>query len=100
MQKVDLVKKISEKTNVEKVDVLVVLEAFFKLVKDSVAGGENVYVRGFGSFIRKKRAAKFGRNIKKNTRVEIPERSIPFFKPAQEFKEKVILSSESPENLF
>ncbi len=80
---------ISEKTGIAKVDVLVTLEAFFKEVKDSLYEGENVYIRGFGSFIVKKRAKKIGRNIKKNIAIEIPEHHIPYFKPAKVFFEKV-----------
>ena len=66
MRKADLVNKISEKTGIPKVDVLVTLETMFKEVKDTLACGENIYVRGFGSIITKKRAAKIGMNIKKN----------------------------------
>ena len=61
------------------------LEAFFNEIKQSLTEGEPVFVRGFGSFILKKRAAKIGRNIKKNIAVEIPEHHIPAFKPAKEF---------------
>lgn len=89
MRKADLVNKISEKTGIPKVDVLVTLETMFKEVKDTLAGGENIYVRGFGSFITKKRAAKIGRNIKKNIAVHIPEHYIPAFKPAKEFVAEV-----------
>ena len=85
MRKADLVNQISEKTGIPKVDVLVTLETMFKEVKDTLAAGENIYIRGFGSFITKKRAAKIGRNIKKNIAVEIPEHFIPAFKPAKEF---------------
>ena len=67
MRKADLITRISEKTGIAKVDVLVSLEAFFKEVKDSLSEGENVYVRGFGSFIVKRRAKKIGRS-KKNVR--------------------------------
>lgn len=89
MRKADLVAAISEKTGVPKVDVLVTLETFFKEVKGSLAEGENVYVRGFGSFIVKKRAKKIGRHIKKNKAIEIPEHYIPAFKPAKIFVEQV-----------
>lgn len=65
MRKADLINKISEKTGIPKVDVLVTLETMFKEIKSSLSGGENLYIRGFGSFIIKKRAAKIGRNIKK-----------------------------------
>jgi DNA-binding protein HU-beta len=85
MRKSDLINNISDKTGIPKVDVLVTLETMFKEVKDSLANGNNIYIRGFGSFIIKKRAAKIGRNIKKNTAVEIPEHFIPAFKPAKEF---------------
>lgn len=89
MRKADLVATISEKTGVPKVDVLVTMEMFFKEVKNSLAGGENVYVRGFGSFVIKKRAKKIGRHIKKNEAIEIPEHFIPSFKPAKVFVEQV-----------
>ncbi|MGB4843099.1 MAG: HU family DNA-binding protein [Ferruginibacter sp.] len=85
MRKADLINQISDKTGIPKVDVLVTLETMFKAVKNSLAEGENIYIRGFGSFITKKRAAKIGRNIKKNIAVEIPEHYIPAFKPAKEF---------------
>ena len=85
MRKADVVSTIAEKTGIPKVDILVALETFFKEVKSSLIEGEPVYVRGFGSFILKKRAAKIGRNIKKNVAVEIPEHFIPAFKPAKEF---------------
>ncbi len=89
MRKADLINKISEKTGISKVDVLVTLETMFKEVKSSLASGENLYVRGFGSFIVKKRAAKIGRNIKKNVAVAIPEHFIPAFKPSKEFMKDV-----------
>lgn len=89
MRKADLVSVISEKTGVPKVDVLVSLESFFKEVKETLAEGENVYIRGFGSFIVKKRAKKIGRHIKKNIAIEIPEHFIPAFKPAKVFVEQV-----------
>ena len=89
MRKADIVGSIAEKTGIPKVDILVALETFFKEVKTSLIEGEPVYVRGFGSFILKKRAAKIGRNIKKNVAVEIPEHFIPAFKPAKEFVQAV-----------
>src|ERR1044071_2918623 len=93
MRKADVVSSIAEKTGIPKVDILVALETFFKEVKTSLIEGEPVYVRGFGSFILKKRAAKIGRNIKKNIAVEIPEHFIPAFKPAKEFVHAVKDSS-------
>lgn len=89
MRKADLIAEIADKTGIAKVDVLVTLEAFFKEVKDSLAEGENVYIRGFGSFVTKKRAKKIGRNIKKNVAIEIPEHYIPAFKPSKVFVEMV-----------
>ena len=97
MRKADLVAMISEKTGVPKVDVLVTLETFFKEVKNSLAGGQNVYVRGFGSFIVKKRAKKIGRHIKKNIAIEIPEHYIPAFKPAKIFIDLVKSNSDTIE---
>ncbi|MCB9063970.1 MAG: integration host factor subunit beta [Chitinophagales bacterium] len=95
MRKADVVNSIAEKTGIPKVDILVALEAFFKEVKTSLIEGEPVYIRGFGSFILKKRAAKIGRNIKKNIAVEIPEHFIPAFKPAKEFVSAVKTSTHS-----
>jgi len=89
MRKADLVTSISEKTGIAKVDVLVSLESFFKEVKGSLAEGENVYIRGFGSFVVKKRAKKIWRHIKENKAIEIPEHFIPAFKPAKIFVEQV-----------
>ncbi|MDR0794412.1 MAG: integration host factor subunit beta [Chitinophagaceae bacterium] len=76
---------MSEKTGIPKVDVLVTLETLLKEIKTNLAEGENIYIRGFGSFITKKRAAKIGRNIKRNIAIEIPEHYIPAFKPSKEF---------------
>lgn|SRR5690554_3452877 len=89
MRKADLVNQISDKTGVPKVDVLVTLETFFTEIKDTLSGGENVYIRGFGSFIIKKRAKKIGRHIKKNKAIEIPEHFIPAFKPSKVFQDQV-----------
>lgn len=89
MRKADLVTAISEKTGVPKVDVLVTLETFFKEVKSSLASEENVYIRGFGSFIIKERKRKVGRHIKKNIAIEIPAHFVPAFKPAKTFVEEV-----------
>ena len=93
-----MVAAISEKTGVPKVDVLVTLETFFKEVKGSLSEGENVYIRGFGSFIIKKRAKKIGRHIKKNIAIEIPEHYIPAFKPAKVFVEQVKTNVDSLPN--
>ena len=89
MRKADLVNAISEKTGVPKVDVLVTMEYFFTEIKNGLASGENVYIRGFGSFVIKKRAKKIGRHIKRNVAIEIPEHYIPSFKPAKIFIDQV-----------
>ena len=97
MRKADLISKISDKTGIPKVDVLVTLETMFKEIKMTLSNGENLYVRGFGSFIIKKRAAKIGRNIKKNVAVAIPEHFIPAFKPAKEFVQEIKTSANIKE---
>ena len=89
MRKADLINRISDKTGIPKVDVLVTLETLFKDVKSTLGDGENIYIRGFGSFNTKKRAAKIGRNIKRNIAVEIPEHFIPAFKPSREFIQEI-----------
>jgi DNA-binding protein HU-beta len=87
--KAEIVTKIAEKTGIDKADVYTTVEAFFTVVKNSMADGENIYVRGFGSFINKKRAKKVGRNISKNTAMIIDEHYIPSFKPSKIFVEKI-----------
>jgi DNA-binding protein HU-beta len=87
MTKADIISEISTKTGIEKVDVQETVEAFFKVIKNSMIGGENVYVRG--SFVVKKRAQKTARNISKNTAIIIPEHFVPSFKPAKVFVDKV-----------
>lgn len=89
MTKADLVTNISDKTGMEKGDVQAVIESFMEEVKSSLENNENVYLRGFGSFIVRKRAEKTGRNISKNTTIKIPAHNIPAFKPAKVFLEGV-----------
>jgi DNA-binding protein HU-beta len=89
MTKADIVADIAEKTGIEKQAVLATVEAFMESVKGSMAKGQNVYLRGFGSFIVKTRAEKTGRNISKNTTIIIPAHNIPAFKPAKTFVEDV-----------
>ncbi len=89
MRKADIVNRITEKTGISKVDVLVSIEAFCKEIKEAMTEGQNVYIRGFGSFVVKTRKRKIGRNIKKNIAVEIPEQKMPTFKPAKMFVSKV-----------
>jgi DNA-binding protein HU-beta len=85
MTKADIVNEISKNTGIEKVTVQKTVEAFMESVKDSLVDGNNVYLRGFGSFIVKKRAEKTARNISKNTTIIIPQHNIPAFKPAKTF---------------
>ena len=89
MTKADIVTRTSDRTGLEKSDVLAVVEGFMREVKSSMESGENVYLRGFGSFVLKKRAEKTGRNISKNTTLIIPAHYIPSFKPAKTFAEEV-----------
>ena len=89
MKKADIVNKVSKNTGVEKITVLKAIEAFMETVKDSLIDGKNVYLRGFGSFVVKKRAEKTARNITKNTTIIIPSHNIPSFKPAKSFASKV-----------
>tara|TARA_X000001036_G_C20527337_1_gene744745 strand:- start:363 stop:647 length:285 start_codon:yes stop_codon:yes gene_type:complete len=89
MTKAELVSMISEKTGVEKLTTLAVVESMMNEVKNSISKSEPVFLRGFGTFKPKKRAKKTGRNIKKNTTIIIPAHHIPVFKPSKVFVEKV-----------
>ena len=89
MTKAEIVSKISEKTGVEKVTALAVVEAFMAEVKVSVSSNQSVFLRGFGTFKPKKRAEKTGRNISKDTTIIIPAHHIPAFKPAKVFVKQV-----------
>ena len=89
MTKADIVSEIAKSTGVEKVLVQAIVEAFMESIKTSLTQKNNVYLRGFGSFIVKKRAKKVARNISKNTTITIPEHNIPAFKPAKSFAAKV-----------
>lgn len=89
MTKAEIASEISKSTGIDKITVISVIEQFMTVVKDSLAHGENIYLRGFGSFIVKTRAEKTARNISKNTTIIIPEHNIPAFKPANSFKDEV-----------
>ena len=89
MTKADIIREISSKTGLERKDVSNILEAMMVTIKDSLANGEEVFMRGFGSFIIKERAQKTARNISKNVTVIVPAHNIPAFKPAKEFMELV-----------
>ena len=94
MTKADIVNEISEKTGIEKMVVQATVESFMKTIRNSMVEGHNVYLRGFGTFLVKKRAEKIGRNISKNTTVVIPEHYIPTFKASKNFSDKNRLISE------
>ena len=85
MTKAEIVADIANKTGIEKIAVQKTVEAFMDAIKDSMVNGENVYLRGFGSFVIKRRAEKTGRNISKYTTIIIPAHNIPSFKPAKSF---------------
>lgn len=89
MTKAELVKQISKETGIENNVVMTVVESFMECVKADMSQGNEVFLRGFGSFILKKRAQKTARNITKNTSVIVPAHNIPFFKPSPEFKTAV-----------
>ena len=89
MTKADIVSQIAEQTGMEKHDVQITVEAFMHTVRDNVERGDNVYLRGFGSFIVKTRAEKTGRNILAKKSIRIPAHNIPAFKPAKVFTNRV-----------
>ncbi|MDR3262349.1 MAG: integration host factor subunit beta [Tannerella sp.] len=89
MTKADIVSEISKSTGIDKSTVLSTLESFMSVIKNTLSSDENVYLRGFGSFVVKTRAQKTARNISKNTTIIIPEHSIPSFKPAKVFLNSV-----------
>ena len=85
MTKADLVNEIARNTGIDKASVLATIESFMEVVRETLADNENVYLRGFGSFIVRRRAQKTARNISKNTAIIIPAHNIPAFKPAKAF---------------
>ena len=89
MTKAELINEIAISTGYDKTSIGIIVESMMETVKKNVAKGENVYLRGFGSFITKIRAAKVARNISKKTSVQVPEHKIAAFKPAAEFAELV-----------
>jgi DNA-binding protein HU-beta len=82
MTKSEIIEQIVATTGIEKPAVTTTVEALMKTIKESMVKGENIYLRGFGTFQLKKRAAKIGRNITKGTFVKIPAHVIPAFKPS------------------
>ena len=97
MTKAEIIAEIAEQTGIDKADVQTTVEAFFDVVKESMASGQNIYVRGFGSFVNKKRARKIARNISQNTAMVIDEHFVPSFKPSKVFIDKVKSSDKVKE---
>ncbi|MFN0200282.1 MAG: HU family DNA-binding protein [Bacteroidia bacterium] len=89
MTKAEVIAEIAAKTGIDKADVSASLESFFSVVRNQLSEGQNIYIRGFGSFIVKRRAEKVGRIISRKQSIVIPAHSIPSFKPAKVFMEKV-----------
>ena len=98
MTKSDIINQIADKTGIDKSDVTASIEAFFSIIKSNMASGHNIYVRGFGSFINKKRKKKIARNISRNTAIVIDEHYIPSFKPAKIFVNKIKNSDKVKQN--
>lgn len=98
MTKADVINQIADKTGIDRSDVTTTVETLFAIVKDSMAEGENIYVRGFGSFVNKKRAKKIARNISKNTAIVIDEHFVPSFKPSKVFIEQIKTSNKVKSN--
>jgi DNA-binding protein HU-beta len=94
MTKADVISEISKRTGIEKVEVSKTVETLLVVVKDSMAEGNDIFIRGFGSFINKKKARKIGRNISKNTAVIIEEHFAPKFKPSPEFTDLIKASTK------
>jgi DNA-binding protein HU-beta len=95
MTKADVISQIAKKTDLSKEEVSQCIESFINVVKDSMAEGNNIYIRGFGSFINKKRARKTARDMSRNTSIIVEEHFIPKFLPGREFKERIKKSNKS-----
>lgn len=89
MTKADIVKQIAERTGVEREVVSTIVENFMEQIRLSMIHGENIYLRGFGTFLLKQRAEKVARNISKNTTIVVPAHTVPAFKPSPDFVKAV-----------
>lgn len=89
MTKAEVVSQICEKTGIERADVSETVERFLEVIKEAMAKGENVYIRGFGSFVNKRRAPKLARNILANETMLVPAHYTPTFKPSDVFIDMV-----------
>ena len=89
MTKGEVINIIADKTGIDRADIAASMEAFFRIVKETMSDGENVYIRGFGSFINKKKAKKIARNIRTNTAIVVEEHYVPQFRPAKMFVKQI-----------
>ena len=89
MTKADIVKQIAERTGVEREVVSTIVENFMEQIRLSMIHGENIYLRGFGTFLLKQRTEKVARNISKNTTIVVPAHTVPAFKPSPDFVKAV-----------
>lgn len=89
MTKADLVTEIASRTGINQAEVKIIIEEWMQVIKESLLQGLSVQLRGFGSFIRKKRASKVARNISKNITIEVPAHEVPAFKPSKEFTNQI-----------
>lgn len=90
MTKAEIVAEISKQTGIERSAALQVLESFMLIVKDKTCEGEDIFLRGFGTFTTKTRAEKVGRIIKENKSVVVPAHKIPYFKPCEDYKTQMM----------
>ncbi|HEX9911976.1 MAG TPA: HU family DNA-binding protein [candidate division Zixibacteria bacterium] len=90
MTKADLVEKIAEKTGLTRTDVAVIVDGFLDAIKLAMKEGNNIEIRGFGTFKIKPRKARKARNPRTGEEVPVPDRKVPVFKPSNEFKELII----------
>jgi integration host factor subunit beta len=89
MTKADLIEEVSRVVELTRKESEVIVETIFDSVVDSLKGGDKVEIRGFGSFRTRERKGRIGRNPKSGERVEVPPKTIPFFKPSKELRDVV-----------
>jgi integration host factor subunit beta len=89
MTKADLIEEVSRVVEMTRKESEVIVEAIFDSIVRSLRGGDKIEIRGFGSFRTRQRQSRIGRNPKTGTRVEVPAKKIPYFKPSKELKDVV-----------
>ena len=89
MRKLELINKVSKVTGIDRQDVDETVEATIHTIKQALINGDGVFIRGFGSFVNKKRAKKIARNISTNTALILEAHYVPSFKPSKKFVESV-----------